>query len=85
MRVARPQSKGRDEIRVHPLRRGRPQCSTGRFGKGAYREDAPVRSMRILLRSAAFGVVGTIALGVLAFALAPFFDAVGMYIAPFGL
>ena len=41
--------------------------------------------MRILLRSAAFGVVGTIALGVLPFALAPFFDAVGMYIAPFGL
>jgi hypothetical protein len=31
------------------------------------------------------GVGAAIALGVLAFTLAPFFDAVGVYIAPFGL
>jgi hypothetical protein len=36
-------------------------------------------------RSVAVGVGAAIALGVLAFALAPFVDAVGVYIAPFGL
>lgn len=41
--------------------------------------------MRIVFKSIAVGVVAAFALGVLAFALAPFFDAVGFYIAPFGL
>ena len=36
----------------------------------------------MLFRSAVVGVVASIALGVLAFALAPFFDAVGVYITP---
>jgi hypothetical protein len=41
--------------------------------------------MNIFFRSVAVGVVAAIAVGVLAFALAPFFDAVGMYVAPAGL
>lgn len=38
-----------------------------------------------LFRSVAVGVACAIGLGVLAFALAPFFDAVGVYIVPFDL
>jgi hypothetical protein len=41
--------------------------------------------MNTFSRSVAVGVGAAIALGVLAFALAPFVDAVGVYIAPFGL
>lgn len=41
--------------------------------------------IKTLLRSTIVGVVAAISLGVLAFALAPFFDAVGIYIAPFSL
>ena len=39
----------------------------------------------MFFRSAAVGIVAAIALGILAFALAPFFDAVGVYITPAGL
>ena len=41
--------------------------------------------MNAFFRSVAVGVGAATTLGVLAFALAPFFDAVGVYIAPFGL
>ena len=41
--------------------------------------------MKMFFKSAAVGIVAAIALGVLAFALAPFFDAVVAYIMPAGL
>jgi hypothetical protein len=41
--------------------------------------------MKIVARSITAGLIAAIALGILAFALAPFFDAVGLYIAPSGL
>jgi hypothetical protein len=40
--------------------------------------------MNILFRSAAVGMLASIAIGVLAFVLAPIFDAVGIYIRPAG-
>ena len=39
----------------------------------------------MFLRSAAVGMVAAIAIGVLASALSPFFDAVGVYIVPAGV
>ncbi len=42
-------------------------------------------SLNLLFRSAAVGVGAAIAAGVLAFAAAPLFDAVGMYLAPTSL
>jgi hypothetical protein len=39
----------------------------------------------MLLRSVAVGMFAAVAIGALAFALAPFFDAVGVYILPAGL
>jgi hypothetical protein len=45
----------------------------------------PIIGANVLFRSIAVGVACAIALGVMAFALAPFFDAVGVYIAPFAL
>lgn len=41
--------------------------------------------MKILRRSVVVGVIAAVALGVLAYALTPFFDAVFIYIAPFSL
>jgi hypothetical protein len=40
--------------------------------------------MNILFRSAVVGMLASIAIGVLALALAPIFDAVGIYISPAG-
>jgi len=39
----------------------------------------------VLFRSAVVGIIAAIALGAMAFALAPLFDAVGVYISPAGL
>jgi hypothetical protein len=39
-------------------------------------------SLKLFLLSAGAGTIGAIALGVIAYALAPLFDAVGMYIMP---
>lgn len=39
-------------------------------------------SLRLFILSAGAGAVGAIALGVIAYALAPVFDAVGVYIMP---
>jgi hypothetical protein len=38
--------------------------------------------LKLLFRSVAIGVVGAVASGALAFAAAPLFDAVGMYLTP---
>jgi hypothetical protein len=39
----------------------------------------------MFFRSAAVGLIAAITIGLLAFALSPFFDALGVYIAPAGL
>ena len=41
--------------------------------------------MKMLVRSSLVGMIGAIAFGILAFALAPLFDAVGLYATPSGV
>jgi len=38
--------------------------------------------MKLFFRSFGVGIIAAVALGVLAFAVAPFFDAVGLYLVP---
>src|SRR5882672_4116715 len=42
-------------------------------------------TMKMLMRSSVVGMIAAIAFGILAFALAPLFDAVGMYVMPSGI